>query len=121
VNEAKKSDTEFKARDSYLETVVPDRIFRKTDATTGAETTYLRVMVDKENPAPLSVSYFVDGQPASPEHLADIKAWEIHREHTVHTQESVGVEKQDTVIPLNIKLSNVRSVEIGGEQYVIAE
>lgn len=115
VNEAAKSanpdkDVDFKAKDSYLESVIPDKLYKAK----AGDQLYLRVMPDKDGGEPI-YSYFVDGERATDEQMKIINEWETKREHVVHTQEDVGIE--DFVRVFNYKLDQIIAVRIGDEIY----
>lgn len=115
VNEAAKAATEkdvdFKAKDSYLETVIPDKLYKsKTD-----DKLYLRVMPDSSSEFVPTYEYLVDGKPADEAQMKIIDEWETKRDHAVHTQEAVGIE--DFVRVFNYKLENIKAVSIDGETY----
>ena len=112
VNEAKTSDDEFKSRDSYLDAVIPSKIYRKKDG----DQLYLRVMINPDVEIQ-PFKYYVDGNPATEEDMKVIDQFEQRYEHKVHTQESVGVE--NPVMVINFKLENIIAVKLDGVIYEI--
>jgi hypothetical protein len=77
---------------------------------------YLRYYaINDGNPA--SVTYFVDGVPASPKQVADIKAYLASKDKSSDKQSACGLEDGEQVMPRSVKFSNVLSLNTDGETY----
>ena len=98
---------------AWATTVVENKVF-KNEAT---NTYYVRVRILKDEVP--SISYLVDGLPATPEEIETIKRFERKSSSSVKKQSEFGVDEENQVRLLSLNLSKIKKVEIDGQQYLI--
>lgn len=118
INEALKEkglDGNFQTKErGWAETVIKDKLIRHKEK----GNLYVKVYAsdDEDN---MECSYYIDGNPASPEDLETIKKFEIKKDKSIKTQESAGLEKSEQVKTFLITLDNIKEFTLDSETYTI--